>query len=240
MGTQTQKGRLTLDHLGRKENGFSLFGGLPSVGKLSEPMRQSFDSYEVEHFESHRAQLVTKFPRMMEVGRREPMRPILWIAMLASGQVPFHDSPELWIEQESPSQAVEERGEPADCGHGEDAARSKDPTSLSQCLKAVRALGQVVKGPKEKDHVELIIFGNQVPRIAHFCRHAQRPQIAEDLVDVARRQVDNVNVVPFLREPRGMNAGGASDVQDASWRIWKVTVEDLLRSDQLELSQPGR
>ncbi len=120
-------------------------------------MSQALDADKVEHGEPNSFQLITKLLRVMEVGRSEPMRSILGIAVLASGQVLFDDSPEVCVEQKAPSQTVEERGEPADCGHGHHAPISNDPVRLSQSLEAVRAIGQMVEGAEEEDHVESIL-----------------------------------------------------------------------------------
>ncbi len=56
---------------------------------------------------------------------------------------------------------------------------------------------------------------------------------------MSRRQVHDVDAVPLLGEPGGMNTRCAAHVQDTRWGEGKVTVKDLPGPHQLNLAKPG-
>lgn len=186
---------------------------------MSQPTSKSFDPHKFEHFEFRCLDFVEQFLRMMEVGGREPVRPVIRVPVLSVVEVLIDDPPELEVEEKTSRQAVKEGSESAYCRSGDESRWTGDSPSLSQCPESSSAFCQVIERAEEKNHVERAIRLGQISGITNFRRDTQRSQIDSHPIDVTRRQVDHVDLVTIRSEPRGMNSRSAPNVQDASrWR----------------------
>ncbi len=90
--------------------------------------------------------------------------------MLTIGQILIDDPSECRIEQEAAGEAVEQGGEPADGGHGDEAAGADDTDGFLQGLAALGVAGQVIEGAEEQNDVERVVGELEVPGIADVCR----------------------------------------------------------------------
>jgi len=57
---------------------------------------------------------------------------------------------------------------------------------------------------------------------------------------VQRHEIDQVNVIPPLRQPYGVSPGSATDVYDDRGRLREISLEQDLGSCELERAGPAR
>ncbi len=57
---------------------------------------------------------------------------------------------------------------------------------------------------------------------------------------MTRSDIDEVHVIALRKQPLGMDAGSAADIEDARGRCWKMPTKDLLCPYELQSGQPAR
>src|SRR5215467_12011897 len=103
---------------------------------------------------------------MVEVGRGEPVRMAGRVAVLTVAQIAVDDVLEARLEEKSPREAVEQRGEPRDGGREHGALRLHDAPCLRERRQAVLAFGQVVERTEEQNRVEGCLLERELARVA--------------------------------------------------------------------------
>ena len=188
------------------------------LSEVTEPSGQTLDPDQVQELEAGAGDLVPELRRVVEIGGREPMLPVVGIAMLTFRQITFDNGAEFGIEQVSAGQPIEERREPTDGCHGNDTRRANDPGRFPKSPHAVGGVGEMVEGPEEQHTIETVVRLSELPGVTDFCGHARRSEVVHDLVDMAGREVDDVHPVAIPGEPRGMDTRRPSDIEDPGRR----------------------
>ncbi len=174
----------------------------------------------------------------MQESRSEPVWSVSRISMLTLGEISLDDLPEVRIEEEPSGEPIEERGKAVDRCHRNQPAPSDNTQCLPQSLLAVVMVGQVVHGSEQENDIDAIVRQVELSGIANLCRHASSSKVDSDSLNMTWRQVNDVNIVAILGEPRRVNARPAPNVQHSCRRWWQVTPKDLLGSHQLKLAEP--
>jgi hypothetical protein len=213
--------------------------GVPAFTELREPSGQTFDPHQVHHVEPDRGDLLSELLGMMEVGGREPVLPVVGVAMLAFSQVALDDGLEPWVEEEAPGQAVEQGCESADGRHRHHPARSDHASRLGQRPEALGSIGEVVEGPEEQHAVDTGVRLTELSGVAELGGHPEGPELLGHRRHVPGCEVDHVDLVAVRRQPRSMDTGGAADIEDAGRGRREVVTKDLLGPEELQLAQPG-
>lgn len=104
---------------------------------MAEPPGQTFDAHQVHHLEPGTGDLLSELLRIVEVGGREPVLPIVRVAMLAFGQIALDDGLKVRVEEEATGQAIEQGCEFADGRDSDHPTRPDHARRLSQRLKAL-------------------------------------------------------------------------------------------------------
>lgn len=237
MAAQSQHRGFALNGARCIEDGFPSILGIPSLTEMAQPSGEAFETDQLDDFEAGLFEFAPKLLWIMEKGRREPMRAIIWIAVLALGEIPLDDLPELGIEEEPSGQTIEERGKAADRRHRNQPTRHNHAQALAQSLLPVVMVRQVVHRSEHESDIDALVGHREVSCIADLCRYSSRTEIAFDSLNMTRRQVNDVNVVAAFGEPRCVNAGTTANIQYPCGRSWEVTPKDLLGSHELELAE---
>ncbi len=96
----------------------------------------------------------------------------------------------------------------------------------------------MVQRPHDQSDVETGIGGGQAPGIAHLGGEtAHRSRLGSGLRDVRRDEIHDVHVVAVVRQPAGMDSGGAPDVENPGGPVGQVSAQNLLGAQQLEATQ---
>jgi len=113
---------------------------------LGEPPREPFEADELVGVEARFDRLGSEVVGVVKVCRSPPMGPVLWVAVLAIGQVLGRDGLEPNVKEKVAGEAIEQGGETADSRNGDDSPCAGHPGGLTQRLEAVLAPRQVVPG----------------------------------------------------------------------------------------------
>ncbi len=236
---EPQQRRLGLDGAGRPQDQLPIRGIAPAWVELLEPSGQTFDPDQLHDLQVGAFELGPQLVGMVEEGGGEPVRPALWVAVLAFVEVPLHDRTEVRVEQELAGKAIEQRGEPGDrCGE-DDAAGAEDLGRLPERTDPVIALGEVVERTEQQDGVEAGPSGAEVAGVTKLGGDAATGgRVTSGLLDVAGDGIDQVDVVAVGGQPGGVDPGAAAHIQDPLGIWWDVSTDDLAGAQQLELTQP--
>src|SRR6266545_2751176 len=156
---------------GCEQDGVSGGGVVPSIEEVPEPPGRALYAEELDHCELDGGGFLAKFVGVVEVGGGEPVRAPLGVAVLAVSQVLFDEAAKVWIEEELAAEAVDQRGEPGDCGHEGEATWPQDASGFFECLEPVVGFGEVVERPEEKHRVGAVGRDGQRPRVADLGGH---------------------------------------------------------------------
>jgi len=93
----------------------------------------------------------------------------------------------------------------------------------------------VVKRSEQKDSVRTLVIGGESSSVADLGGDASsRPAKPFRVLDVAGQRIDDVHRVAIIRQPGGMGASAAADVEDVEWSNREVSSDDLLGAHELE------
>ena len=150
MRAEPKQRRLSLDHAGRPQDQLPIRGVLPALAEMRKPARQALDPDQLDHLQVGVFEFDPQLVGVMEVGGGEPVRPAVWIAVLALLEIALHDRPKVRVEQELTGKALEQRAEPGDGGGEDDAApRLKSRFPVGRSLIIDQATAVVVSVPVE-------------------------------------------------------------------------------------------
>ena len=106
--------------------------------------------------------------------------------------------------------------------------------ALAPRADALVAINQVIKRAEEKHDVKAGVGCSEAARVAELRGHTECTEIGTRLLDVPRGEIDDLHSMAVGREPLGVHARRAADVEDVGRRRREVAAEDLLGAHQLE------
>ena len=221
MRAQPEQCRLRFNGAARKQDRLASSLVVPSRREVRRPTRKTFQANDLKHLEARFLRLGPQLVGVMEERSREPVRPVLRVAVLAVVQVSFDHVAELWVKQESSGETVEQRRKARDRGRKDVTARANDTSSLGEGEDAVAPVGEVIERAKDQHGVVAGLGKGQVPGISDVSGDttAGRPELAGG-DNVVGYGVDDVHVMPVLRQPGGVDSLGTTDIEDVERPMW--------------------
>ncbi len=143
---------------------------------------------------------------------------------------------------ESQAHTVKRRCKAGDTGGEQHTSAAQHTARLNECVCAIVGCGQVIKRPEHQHRIRARVRKRKLPRIAHGNRGERRVRLRgrgrDCRLDVRHVGVDQVNLIPLLRQGKGVGASRASNVEhDRRW-CWQEAAEQFAGPDALQPS-PG-
>jgi hypothetical protein len=228
VSAEPQQGRLGLDESCHAEDDVSVGLVRPALLELWKPSCETLDPDEFGEHEAGRADLVRELLGAVEEPGREPVRPVLRVCVPAIGRSRRTMSRNSGSKQVLTHEAVEQRGESADCRNGDKALGSNDPAGFPESSDAVSLFVQVVEGAEHEHDIEAVIRERQPARITNLGCQAWVAQAAQRLVDMAGCDVEEMHAMAAREQPHGVHSSPSADIEDLRGRCRKVPTNDLL------------
>ncbi len=201
-----------------------------------QPAGHAFETDEFANRETGAGRFGDKLVGPVEVRGGEPLPVHCRVPVLAVDDVAFDDRAEPRVEQVVEREPGKEGCVPGDGGDEHDAAGPHHPAGLGEGAHPICFLGEVVGGAEQQHCIAALVVFLEAAGVAPRRREgpAGRDRVGDRLLDVRRDEVDQVHVVTAGREPGGVDALTASDVEYP--RRWRrhMPADHLLGAQEFE------
>ena len=241
MGAQPEQRRLRFNSAAGKQDRLAISLVIPSRREVRRPTGKTLQANDRKHLEASFLRLDRQLLGAMEERSREPVRPVLRVAVLAVVQVSFDHVAELRVEQEASGETVEQRRKARDRGREDVTPGANDASSLGEGEDAVAPVGEVIERAKDQHGVVAGLGKRKMPSVSDVSDDttAGRPQLASG-DNVVGYGVDDVHVMPVLRQPGGVDSLGTTDIEDVERPTWEVPSDHFPCPNELELCEAVR
>ena len=241
MGAQPEQRRLRFNSAAGKQDRLAISLVIPSRREVRRPTGKTLHANDRKHLEASFLRLDRQLLGAMEERSREPVRPVLRVAVLAVVQVSFDHVAELWVKQESSGETVEQ-GRKARDRCSEDVTPGPDDTSsLGEGEHAVTPVGEVVERTEHEHRVVAGLGKGEMSGIADVSDDMTggRPELAGG-GNVVRYGVDDMDVMAVLGQPGRVDSLGTTDIEDVERPTWEVPADHFPCPNELELCEAVR
>ena len=221
MRAQPEQCRLRFNSAARKQDRLASNLVIPSRREVRRPTRKTLHAHEPKHLEASLLRFSPQLVGVMEERSREPVRPVLGVAVLAVVQVSLNHVAELGVDQEASGETVEQRRKARDRGRKDVTARANDTSSLGEGEDAVAPVGEVRERAEDQHRVVAGLGKRKMPSVSDVSDDttAGRPQLASG-DNVVGYGVDDVHVMPVLGQPGCVDSLGTTDIEDVERPMW--------------------
>jgi hypothetical protein len=151
----------------------------------------------------------------------------------------LNDRCELRVEDEPPRQSIEERRKSRYRGDEYQSPGADHASSLFERLQPITTFDQVVERTQHEYCIERLVVVFQVASIADLARDRARASGRKfaSPCDLRRDRIDDMHTMTVLGKPRRVNPGCTTDVENPKLLRREMPADDLLSSQQLELTE---